>query len=104
MSDAPLVALIVGGSLLFAVHRLASAWEQVTEVQQRPLPAPSMPGIAPAVVAVADIPEDLIAVALQENEVWAQEEVTRVIREKYDAYHDWNKVRMAMGLGRRDDA
>ena len=100
MSDAPLVALIVGGSLLFAVHRLASAWEQVTEVKQRPLPAPSMPGIAPAVVAVADIPEDLIAVALQENEVWAQEEVTRVIREKYDAYRDWQKVRTAMGLGR----
>jgi len=51
-----------------------------------------------------DIPDDLIAVALQENEVWAQEEVTRVIREKYDAYKDWNKVRAAMGLGRRDDA
>ena len=102
MTDAPLVALIVGGSLLFAVHRLASAWEQVAEVKaRRPEPMPSMPGVG---LAVADIPEDLIAVALQENEVWAQEEVTRVIREKYDAYRDWNRVRMAMGLGRRDDA
>ena len=101
MSDAPLVALIVGGSLLFSVHRLASAWEQVAEVKtRRPEPVPSMPGV----IQVSDIPEDLVAVALQENEVWAQEEVTRVIRERYEQYRDWNKVRMAMGLGRRDDA
>lgn len=101
MTDAPLVALIVSGSLLFAVHRLASAWEQVSEVTaRRPEPMPSMPGVPAAV----EIPDDLIAVALQENEVWAQEELTRVIREKYEQYRDWNKVRMAMGLGRRDDA
>lgn len=101
MTDAPLVALIVSGSLLFAVHRLASAWEQVSEVTaRRQEPMPLMPGVPAAV----EIPEDLIAVALQENEVWAQEELTRVIREKYEQYRDWNKVRMAMGLGRRDDA
>jgi len=101
MTDAPLVALIVSGSLLFAVHRLASAWEQVSEVTARRAdPMPSAPGVPAAV----EIPEDLIAVALQENEVWAQEELTRVIREKYEQYRDWNKVRMAMGLGRRDDA
>lgn len=102
MTDAPVVALICSGSLLFAVHRIASAWEQVAEVKTRRAdPMPSAPGMIPAAV---DIPDDLIAVALQENEVWAQEEVTRVIREKYDAYKDWNKVRAAMGLGRRDDA
>ena len=102
MTDAPLVALIVSGAGLFAVHRLASAWEQVAEVKTRRTEAmPSAPGMIPPAV---DIPEDLIAVALQENEVWAQEEVTRVIREKYEAYKDWNKVRLAMGLGRRDAA
>lgn len=99
MSDAPVVALIVSGSLLFAVHRVASAWEQVSDVTtRRSEPMPSAPG-TPAPV---EIPEDLIAVALQENEVWAQEELTRVIREKYEQYRDWNRVRMAMGLGRRD--
>lgn len=52
----------------------------------------------------AEIPDDLMALALAEKEVWAQEEVARVIREKYEMYQEWNKVRMAMGLGRRDDA
>jgi hypothetical protein len=99
VSDAPVVALIVSGSLLFAVHRVASAWEQVSEVKaKRAEPMPS----APNVPIPVEIPEDLIAVALQENEVWAQEELTRVIREKYEQYRDWNRVRMAMGLGRRD--
>lgn len=97
MTDAPLVALIVGGAALFAVHRLASAWEQVAEVQARRVEAaPSAPSLPPAV----EIPDDLVAVALQENEVWAQEEMTRVIREKYEQYRDWQKVRAAMGIGR----
>ena len=99
MSDAPVVALIVSGSLLFAVHRVASAWEQVSEVKaKRAEPMPSAPGVP----APVEIPDDLVAVALQENEVWAQEELARVIREKYEQYRDWNRVRMAMGLGRRD--
>lgn len=101
MSDAPLVALIVSGAGLFAVHRLASAWEQVSEVKVRRVEAmPSAPGVS----VPAEIPEDLQAVALQENEIWAQEEVIRVIREKYEQYRDWQKVRAAMGIGRRDDA
>ena len=99
MSDAPVVALIVSGSLLFAVHRVASAWEQVSEGKARR--AESMPS-APGVPVPVEIPDDLIAVALQENEVWAQEEMTRVIREKYEQYKDWQKVRTAMGVGRRD--
>lgn len=99
MCDAPLVTLIGSGAALFAVHRVASAWEQVSEGHtRRAEPMPSAPGVP----VPAEIPEDLIAVALQENEVWAQEEMTRVIREKYEQYRDWNKVRAAMGLGRRD--
>jgi len=100
VTDAPLVAMIVSGSLLFAVHRVASAWERVAEVRVPRESFPSAPGIPPAV----EVPDDLIAVAMQENEVWAQEELLRVIREKHEQYRDWNKVRAAMGLGRRDDA
>jgi len=39
---------------------------------------------------------------LQENEVWAQEEVMRVVRERYEELGDWNKVRVAVGVGRID--
>jgi len=49
-----------------------------------------------------DIPNDLLAIATAENEVWAQEEVIRVIRERYENLRDWNKVRAAMGVGRID--
>jgi hypothetical protein len=99
VTDAPLVALIVSGSLLFAVYRLASAWEEVTRVRKE---GPLLRQDTSVVPSAAEIPDDLVAVAMQENETWAQEELIRVIREKHEQYKDWNKVRAAMGLGRRD--
>jgi hypothetical protein len=99
VTDAPLVALIVSGSLLFAVHRLASSWEEVTRMRKE---VPLLRQDTPVVPSAAEIPDDLVAVAMQENEAWAQEELIRVIREKHEQYKDWNKVRAAMGLGRRD--
>jgi len=50
----------------------------------------------------AVVPEDLVALALRENEAWAQEEVMRAVREKYEDLQDWNAVRSAMGIGRID--
>lgn len=44
------------------------------------------------------VPEDLSALALMEREPWAQEEVMRVIRERYADLKDWNLVRSAMGV------
>ena len=55
-----------------------------------------------AVEPPAAVPEDLVALALRENEAWAQEEVMRAIREKYEDLQDWNAVRSAMGVGRID--
>jgi hypothetical protein len=49
-----------------------------------------------------EIPEDLVALAMQENEAWAQEELLRVMRERYEELRDWNKVRSAVGIGRID--
>jgi hypothetical protein len=48
------------------------------------------------------VPEDLIAIALQYPESWAQEDMMKVIREKYDTLRDWNLVRSAFGVGRID--
>jgi len=39
---------------------------------------------------------------MQERESWAQEEVFRAIRERYEELRDWNKVRAAVGVGRID--
>ena len=49
-----------------------------------------------------EVPDDLVAYAMQEREAWAQEEVLRAVRERYEELHDWNKVRSAVGIGRID--
>jgi hypothetical protein len=47
-----------------------------------------------------NIPDDLAALAFNETEPWAKEEVLRAVREKYEEYHDWQKVRVAFGVAR----
>lgn len=87
---------VVSIALVACVYRLAWAWETVAEFQygketaSAPTPRNEL------------IPDDLMALAMQENEVWAQEEMIRVLHERYETYHDWNKVRVAMGVARRD--
>lgn len=49
-----------------------------------------------------DVPEDLVALAMTEQESWAQEETLRAMRERYETLRDWNLVRAAFGVGRRD--
>lgn len=49
------------------------------------------------------IPDDLASLAFGETEAWAKEEVLRAIREKYDEYHDWSKVRVAFGVAQRSE-
>ena len=48
------------------------------------------------------VPQDLMAFALSHPEEWAQDEVLRAIRERYETTNDWNAVRMAVGVGRID--
>jgi len=50
----------------------------------------------------AAVPEDLIALAMQYPDAWAQEDMVKAIREKYDSLRDWNLVRAAFGVGRID--
>jgi hypothetical protein len=56
--------------------------------------------VAPVLPPPVEIPEDLVAVANQEREPWAQEEVLRSIRERHEDLRDWNRVRSAFGVGR----
>lgn len=53
--------------------------------------------------APAPIPDDLAALAVNEQESWAKEDVLKVIREKYDEHQDWQKVRVAFGLAMRPE-
>ena len=48
------------------------------------------------------VPQDLVAYALGFPEEWAQEDVMRAIRERYETTNDWNAVRAAFGIGRVD--
>jgi hypothetical protein len=50
------------------------------------------------------IPDDLMALAMQYPEPWAQDDTLKVIRERYEALKDWNRVRAALGIGSWSDA
>jgi hypothetical protein len=78
-------------AFVFAVHRFSSVAKMFAPVKPEDLSKQDF-----------EVPTDLVAVSLQENEIWAQEEVMRVIRERYEELGDWNKVRAAMGIGRID--
>ena len=60
-----------------------------------------VPVAAAATQGVVELPEDLVALAMNEKESWAQEEVVRAMRERYDTLKDWNLVRTAFGVARR---
>jgi len=92
MSDAAHVlwALVAA----YAVWRLAAVLE---------LFAPVRSPETPDAVDNADIPEDLVALAMTQSEGWAQEDTIKAIRERYEQLRDWNRVRAAFGIGRIDD-
>ncbi|MFZ9960015.1 MAG: hypothetical protein ACO3GP_06455 [Candidatus Limnocylindrus sp.] len=85
-----LAHLLWAGVAVYAIHRLAAVADAFA-------PTPVASTLPPPPV---EIPEDLVAVANQERESWAQEEVLRVIRERYEDLKDWNRVRAAVGVGR----
>lgn len=87
-----LASLVWAAVMWDSVRTLAKAWVTTQ------IPAGSATPATPP-----EVPEDLLALAMQEAESWAQEDVLRTIRERYELYHDWNRVRAAMGIGRRSD-
>jgi hypothetical protein len=78
---------------VYAVRRTAEVGLRAIAVWERNAPIP------PAPEPVVDVPNDLVAVAMQEREAWAQEEVLRAMREKYELSKDWNMVRRAFDVG-----
>lgn len=90
--DTILPHLIWAGAVLYLVARLERLFRPVLELRAQQT----------AEHAAVDVPNDLMALAGQERELWAQEETLRAMRERYDALGDWNKVRSAFGIGRLD--
>ena len=76
-------------AVVIAVYRLATARERF---------APPLPQEIAAPEGVV-VPEDLVALALTESEPWAQEEMLKAMKEKYELHGDWNRVRSAFGVG-----
>ena len=83
--------LIWAGVAIFAIRHFASVVERFA------------PETAAQATMPAELPEDLVALAMTEQETWAQEEVVRAMRERYDTLKDWNLVRAAFGVGRREN-
>ena len=88
-----LVHILWAAVTVYAIHRLSAVLERFAPVQS---------SLGEVVTPLVEIPEDLVAVAMQERESWAQEETLRAIRERYEELKDWNRVRAAVGIGRID--
>jgi hypothetical protein len=88
-----LVHLLWAAVAVYTVHRLGTIAERFVPARPEAVSPPALP---------VEIPEDLMAVAMQERESWAQEETLRAIRERYEDLKDWNRVRSAVGIGRID--
>jgi hypothetical protein len=87
-----LIHLLWAAVAVYAIHRVGDIVVRFAPVRSETA-LPSAP---------VELPDDLVAVAMQERESWAQEEVLRAIRERYEELRDWNKVRAAVGVGRID--
>lgn len=85
-----MTALVWAAVLAFAVERWARVADRWVVARH---PAPSA-----APEAEPPIPRDLLALAAQYPDPWAQEDVLKVIREKYAEFKDWQLVRSAMGV------
>lgn len=88
-----LAHLLWAAVAVYAIYRLSAVAERF---------APKAPEAAPTIPPSVEVPEDLVAIAMQEREAWAQEETLRAIRERYEELKDWNRVRAAVGIGRID--
>lgn len=79
---------------IYAVHRICETVTLFAPVRVEKLPEEDPYSTV--------VPDDLVAVAMQYPDGWAQEDMMKAIREKYDALRDWNLVRSAFNVGRID--
>lgn len=97
------MSLVWAGVALYGLWRVAQVVERVglAFVERLGDFKPHRESLVPP--APVQIPDDLAALAVNETEAWAKEEVLRAIREKYEEYHDWSKVRVAFGVAQRPE-
>lgn len=96
------VSLVVCFTVLLLAYRAESFIDRLVQIKERAFDAQkSTEASGPGAVGSSKlvIPDDLEALAMTESETWAQEDVRGIIRERYAQLKDWNKVRIAVGIG-----
>lgn len=94
--DAPLLFVMSNAAhLLWAAVAIYAVWRlsavaELFAVQQSE---------ASPLAEAANVPDDLMALAMTHSESWAQEDTLKAIRERYEQLQDWNRVRSAFGVG-----
>lgn len=85
---ASLAWALTGALFIARLDRFAHRWLSLKQREQIPVDA--------------TIPDDLQAFAMLETEKWAADATLKVIREKWESFRDWNKVRASLGVGTVD--
>ena len=88
MSDA--AALVAAVTWPLALYLIGKRFAAVLERFAPPVPEPNPYDTS--------VPEDIIAYIASHQDAWAQEDVTRVVQEKYAELKSWNRVRRALDL------
>jgi hypothetical protein len=98
-----MATVLWAGVVVYAVWRVSAVFERVglAFVERLADFKPQRESFAPP--PPPPIPDDLAALAFNETEAWAKEEVLRAIREKYEEHLDWQKVRVAFGVAMRSE-
>jgi hypothetical protein len=79
--------LVWAGVVVYGIWRFAQVLDRFAPVRST----------TPDGDAVVEVPADLVGMAMRERELWAQEEMVRAMRERYNDLRDWNLVRSAFG-------
>lgn len=85
-----LAHVLWAGVVTFGIWRFAQVLEKFAPV--------SKIEDSPVIPPMVEVPEDLVGMAMLEREPWAQEELLRAMRERYEDLQDWNLVRSAFGV------
>jgi len=94
--DAPFLFVMSNAAhLLWAAVVVYAVWRMSAVAE---LFAAQQSGTSP-LAEVANVPDDLMALAMTHSESWAQEDTLKAIRERYEQLQDWNRVRSAFGVG-----
>ena len=82
-------------AVVYLYQRLEPRLDRALDIASEKVGVLRQAALKPALVE-EPMPKDFVEWAMNESESWAQEQKLARMRELYDKFHDWEKVRTAL--------